>query len=89
MELYNNYTSVAYDLSGWQMPVLSYTFPAGSVLQAGGYLVLAGTAPAFAAAYGSTKVVFDTLASPPEAGQLLSLEQPVAPTTLVGGRSAI
>ena len=68
VELYNNSTNVTYDLSGWQLQGLSYTFPAGSVLPPLGYLVLAANRPAFAAAYGATNPVFDTFSSHPVAG---------------------
>src|SRR6202012_559682 len=30
IELYNNSTNTAFDLSGWQLSGVSYTFPAGS-----------------------------------------------------------
>jgi hypothetical protein len=83
VELYNNSATAAYDLSGWQIGAISYTFPAGSVLPPLGYLVLAGNRPAFAGAYGATKVVFDTFDSPLAPGQLLSLEQPVDGTNTV------
>ncbi len=83
VELYNNATNVTYDLSGWQIPALSYTFPAGSVLSPQGYLVLASNRPAFAAAYGATKLVFDTYESTLSPGQILSLEQPVGESNLV------
>ena len=77
VELYNNSGSIAYDLSGWQIAGLSYTFPAGALLPPFGYLVLTGNRAAFAGAYGSTEAVFDTFSAPLEAGQLLSLERPI------------
>jgi len=83
LELYNNAANVTYDLSGWQIPVLSYTFPAGSLLSPQGYLVLASNRPAFAAAYGATKLVFDTYGSALVPGQLLSLVQPVGGANLI------
>ena len=59
VELYNNSTNLAFDLSGWQLQGLSYTFPNGSVLEPTNYLVLAANNAAFAAAYGATNPVFD------------------------------
>jgi len=59
VELYNNSTNLAFDLSGWQLQGLSYTFPNGSVLAPTNYLVLAANNAAFAAAYGATNPVFD------------------------------
>ena len=77
VELFNNSTNVAFDLSGWQLQGLSYAFPAGSVLQPLGFLILAANAPAFAAAYGATNLVFDTFPGSLIPGQTLSLLQPV------------
>jgi regulation of enolase protein 1 (concanavalin A-like superfamily) len=59
VELYNNSTNTAFDLSGWEFQGLGYTFPAGSVLRPTNYLVLAANSPAFASAYGATNPVFD------------------------------
>ena len=72
-----------YDLSGWQFQGLSYTFPSGSLLPPLGFLVLAANAPAFAAAYGATNLVFDTFNAALSPGQLLSLEQPTGGSNLV------
>jgi hypothetical protein len=60
VELYNNSTNTTYDMSGWQLQGLSYTFPNGSVLGPTNYLVLAVNSVAFAEAYGATNPVFDT-----------------------------
>ena len=57
---YNTSTNTAFDLSGWQMPGLDYTFPDGATLAPTNYLVLAANGAAFAAAYGATNPVFDT-----------------------------
>jgi hypothetical protein len=59
VELYNNSTNTTYDLSGYQLQGLAYTFPNGAVLAPTNYLVLAANNPAFAAAYGATNPVFD------------------------------
>ena len=59
VELYNNSTNTAFDLSGWQFQGLGYTFPAGSVIGPTNYLVLAANGAAFAAAYGATNPPFD------------------------------
>ena len=55
VELYNSSSTVALDLAGVKFTQgIDYTFPAGSTLPPGGYLVLAGTADitAFRAYYG-------------------------------------
>jgi regulation of enolase protein 1 (concanavalin A-like superfamily) len=83
VELFNNSTTVTYDLSGWQLQGLSYTFPSGSLLPPLGFLVLASNVPAFAGAYGATNLVFDTFSSALLPGQLLSLVQPVGGSNLV------
>jgi Lamin Tail Domain/CotH kinase protein len=86
VELYNNATNTAFDLSGWEMSGLGYTFPAGSLLAPQGYLVLAANVPAFAAAYGATIPVFDAFGEGVLATNgptLLSLEQPAGSTNTV------
>ncbi len=59
VELYNTSTNFTFDLSGWRVNGLGYTFPAGSILLTNNYLVLAQNPTAFAAAYGSSLVAFD------------------------------
>lgn len=59
VELYNNSTNTAFDLSGWQFQGIGYTFPSGSVIGPTNYLVLAANSAAFATAYGATNPVFD------------------------------
>ena len=76
VELYNASSSVAFDLSGWQLQGLSYTFPPGSLIGPNSYLVLAANAAAFTAAYGVTNPVFDTFSGSLEPGQTLSLVRP-------------
>jgi hypothetical protein len=85
IELYNNSTNTAFDLSGWQLPELAYTFPNGSELAAGGFLVLANNQAAFAAAYGATNNVFDLFDGTLQPGQTLALLQ----TNLAGSNSTI
>jgi len=76
VELYNNSTNEAFDLSGWQIPALAYTFPAGSVIGPANYLVLAQNNAAFAWAYGATNLVFDLFTGTLQPPQILSLIQP-------------
>jgi len=59
VELLNTATNFSFDLSGWRINGLGYTFPAGSLLAANGLLVLARDRLAFAATYGSALPVFD------------------------------
>jgi hypothetical protein len=81
VELYNNSTNTTFDLSGWQLPALVYTFPNGSVIGPTNFLVLAANEAAFAAAYGATNPVFDTFNGALQPGQTLSLVQPGAGDT--------
>lgn len=60
VELFNNSTNTTFDLSDWQVRGLAYTFPSGSLIGPGRYLVLAANDQAFAGAYGATNPVFDT-----------------------------
>jgi hypothetical protein len=77
VELYNTSSNLTFDLSGWQVRGLSYTFPAGSLIGANSFLVLAANRTAFAGAYGATIPVFDTFAGTLQAGgESLSLVQP-------------
>ena len=73
VELYNNSTNYAFDLSGWQMQGLGYTFPAGSEIAPNGFLILAADPVAFADAYGATIPVFDAFAGTLQAAQTLAL----------------
>jgi len=77
LELYNPSATNTFDLSGWRMDGLHYTFPAGAMIRPGQYLVLAADRVAYAAAYGILSLVFDTFSTPlPTAGALLSLVRP-------------
>ncbi|MGO8675444.1 MAG: lamin tail domain-containing protein, partial [Limisphaerales bacterium] len=77
IELYNRSPNIAFDLSGWQLPGVGYTFPGGSMIQPNSFLVLAADRAAFATAYGPTNLVWDTFpGSLPASGELLTLLQP-------------
>ncbi len=58
VELHNRSTSSAFDLSGFDLEGVGYTFPPGSVLAPGAFLVLARDRVAFASAYGASVPVF-------------------------------
>ncbi len=74
IELYNNSTNTAFDLSGWQVQGLSYTFPNGSIIGPSSFLVLAADRASFAEAYGATVPVFDTFSNTlPSSGTLALL----------------
>ena len=54
VELHNSSTTTAFDLSGYRLNGADFTFPGGSIITAGGYLVVAKDTVAFAHAYGSS-----------------------------------
>lgn len=81
IELYNASTNTAFDLSGWQLKGVSYTFPNGSVIGPDEYLVLAANRAAFAGAYGATNPVFDTFSGTLGSSDTLSLLAPIPNTT--------
>lgn len=77
VELYNNSTNITFDLSGWQLQGLSYTFPPGAVIGPNSFLTLTANRAAFGAAYGATIAPFDTFSGTLSAsGQTVSLVIP-------------
>jgi hypothetical protein len=59
VELFNQSTNTAFDLSGWILNGLDYTFPAGSYLGPQSYLVLVKDRVAFNSVHGIGIVPFD------------------------------
>jgi hypothetical protein len=77
VELYNNSSSITFNLSGWELKGVAYTFPPGSAIAPHGFLVLAANPSAYAAAYGGDFPPFDTFAGTLQTdGETLSLVQP-------------
>ncbi|HWV99717.1 MAG TPA: lamin tail domain-containing protein [Candidatus Acidoferrum sp.] len=77
VELYNRSATSTFDLSGWQLQGLGYTFPSGSLLTPNSFLVLVSNPSAFSAAYGGTIPIFDTVSAPLQTGgQTLVLVRP-------------
>ncbi|HTH46518.1 MAG TPA: lamin tail domain-containing protein [Candidatus Limnocylindria bacterium] len=78
VELFNNSTSTLFDLSGDRLEGVGYTFPDGSLVPPGGFLVLVKDRVSFGAAYGSTIPVFDQFSgSLDNGGETLRLIQPL------------
>jgi len=73
VELYNNSTNTAFDLSGWQLQGSAYTFPKGSIIAPTNFLVLAANGAVFAGAYGATNPVFDTISGTLPSSGILAL----------------
>lgn len=79
IELYNSSTTETFDLTGWRLDGVSYTFPEASSISPGQYLVLAGDATQFARAYGTGVPVFDSFKGTlSNEGEVLSLIKPGA-----------
>jgi hypothetical protein len=77
IELYNASSGSTYDLSGWQLQGVGYTFPPGSVIGPNAYLVLVANRSAFSAAYGGSIPIFDVFnGSLSGTGDTLFLVQP-------------
>ncbi len=77
VEIYNRSTNTTYDLSGWRVNGLDYTFPPGSFLAPRSYLVLAKNRSAFATAYDNGVSVFGEFGGELQLdGETLTLIQP-------------
>ena len=77
VELFNRSTNTTFDLSGWNVNGIGYTFPAGSTLQPQAYLVLAKSSVIFASTFNPRVPVFATFAGNLQSnGETLSLIQP-------------
>jgi hypothetical protein len=74
VELLNTSTNFTYDLSGWNLNGLSYTFPAGTFIAPRACLVLGADRVAFSQAYGPDINVFDVFTGSLQSdGETLSL----------------
>jgi hypothetical protein len=80
IELFNNSPTFSFDLSGWRVNGLDYTFPDGAVLPSRGFLVLAASMPDYAAAYSTNAVMaFDEFSGNLQnSGETLTLLRPGA-----------
>ncbi len=77
VELYNLSGTTAFDLSGWELWGVDFTFPPGTAIAPNGYLVVAEDRPAFGAAYGLTLAVAGEFAGTLQGGpRTLSLVKP-------------
>ncbi len=77
LELHNRSTTTPFDLSGFRLDGVGYTFPSGALIAPNGYLVLAGNRAGFAAAYGAGVPVFDVFpGNLDNDGERLSLVRP-------------
>ena len=81
VELYNRSPNYTYDLSGWRMDGLGYTFPPGSYITNGQYLVLGKDRFAIFSLHGASAVPFDIFSQDlsPEGGSLALVEPGATP----------
>lgn len=81
VELFNTSPTTAFDLSGWNFNGLGYTFPSGTSIAPGEFLLLVKDRVAFDMAYGPAKYVLDEFPGNLQLdGETLSLIKPgVAP----------
>jgi len=79
VELFNASTSATFDLSGWRINGLDYTFPTGSRIAPRGFLVLVKDFVAYWTAYGMAVPAFDSFPGNLQSdGETLTLIRPGA-----------
>jgi hypothetical protein len=77
VELLNTSSNLSFDLSGWRVNGLSYTFPPGSIIANGQFLVLAEDMSVFGTTYGTGVPAFDQFSGHLQAdGETLTLLAP-------------
>jgi hypothetical protein len=83
IEILNASPTFAFDLSGWRVNGLDFTFPPGTIMTNRQFLVLAQNRTAFAQAYGASNAVFAEYSGTLDLdGETLSLLAPSQPSTL-------
>ncbi len=84
VELHNRSATQTYDLGGWRLDGVDFTFPYGTFLAPGGYVVAAENVTAYQYAYGNAEAVAGAYAgSLDDGGETLRLLQPVGTNTVV------
>jgi hypothetical protein len=78
VEIYNSSISNAFDMSGWQLNGVDFSFANGTVIEPGAYLILAKDRDIFAAIYGSTIPVLAEFGGNLNRGETLTLLKPGA-----------
>jgi hypothetical protein len=79
VEILNTSATTAFDLSGWRLNGLDYTFPPGSVINSGGLLVACKDRTAFGNAFGWSVPVLGTYGGQlDDGGETITLIQPGA-----------
>ncbi len=86
IELRNRSTNTSFDLAGWRVDGIDYTFPASAIIQPRQFLVLAKDRVAYTNSYGANAPVFDLFSGNLQAnGETITLIRPgvVAPNDVV------
>lgn len=78
IEIYNRHPNYAFDLSGFVLQGVTFTFPPGSFIQPGRYLVLARDPAVFASTYGPSIPVAGQFSGGLKSSHLLQLIKPEA-----------
>jgi hypothetical protein len=80
LELFNTSSEFSFNLSGWRLNGLDYTFPQGTVLTNSGFLVLANNPVAYFGAYSNAPFAFDQFpGNLQNDGETVTLLRPGAP----------
>jgi hypothetical protein len=84
VEIFNAHTNYAFDMSGWVLNGVDYTFPPGSYIAPRSFLMLVKDRTAFANTYGGTLPVFGVYDGTLQGrGERLSLIKPGNPDTII------
>jgi hypothetical protein len=83
VEIHNIHTNVSFDLSNWRLDGASFTFPQGSVILPGGFLLAVNDANVFAQTYGfSIPIAGEYSGTLQNGGETLKLVRPGVNTNL-------
>jgi hypothetical protein len=81
IELFNTHTNLAFNIGGWRVNGVDYTFPAGAYIGPRQFLLLVKNRVSFSVAYGASIAVFDQFPGSLQGdGETLSLIKPAATT---------
>jgi hypothetical protein len=84
VEIFNT-SAAAFDLSGWRVNGLDYTFERGAILPGRQFLVLVKNRAAFSAAYGAAAATFGPFEGGlDDGGETITLQRPVTTLTTNG-----
>ena len=78
VEIANVSTNFAFDISGWEVNGLDFTFPSGTILAPGSFVVLANNPTAFGSAFTASAPVFTFAGNLDNGGETLTLIKPGA-----------